>query len=116
MKKVHRNSLILLQMSIFCLLSFYKKGGKIQTRLNCEHGMSEVMLSLSHSKIFLSNIYTLLLLLACSVSISSRDPQGGSSSTILRASSARNVDVIFSHHEHSNHPIGSNQRAMTQND
>ena len=69
------------------------------------------------AKILLSNIYTVALLwLACSVSISSRDPQGGSSSTILRASSARNVDVIFSHHEHSNHPIGSNQRAMTQND
>ena len=40
----------LLQMCIFCLLSFLQKGGKIQAGLNCEYdGLSEVMLSLSHS-------------------------------------------------------------------
>ena len=38
-------------MCIFCLLSSFKKGGKIQTGLNCEYdGLSEVMLSLSHSR------------------------------------------------------------------
>ena len=38
------------QMCIFCLLSFYKKRGKIQAGLNCEYdGLSEVMLNLSHS-------------------------------------------------------------------
>ena len=38
-------------MCIFCLLSSFKKGGGIQTGLNCEYdGLSEVMLSLSHSR------------------------------------------------------------------
>ena len=38
------------KMWIFCLLSWFKKGGEIQTGLNCEYdGLSEVMLSLSHS-------------------------------------------------------------------
>jgi hypothetical protein len=37
-------------MCIFCLLTSFKKGGKIQTGLNCEYdGLSEVVLSLSHS-------------------------------------------------------------------
>ena len=40
----------LLQMCIFCLLFSFKKGGKIQTGLNCEYGgLSEACLSLSHS-------------------------------------------------------------------
>ena len=41
----------MLQMCNFCLLSSFKKGGEIQTGLNCEYdGLSEVMLSLSHSR------------------------------------------------------------------
>ena len=50
-KKKRTKSRNLLQMCIFCLLSFYKKGGKIQIGLNCEYnGLSEVMLSLSNSR------------------------------------------------------------------
>ena len=42
----------LLQMCIFCVLSSFKKGGKIQTGLNCEYdGFSEACLSFSHSTI-----------------------------------------------------------------
>ena len=38
------------QWYICCLISPSKKGGKIQTGLNCEYdGLSEVILSLSHS-------------------------------------------------------------------
>ena len=41
----------LLQMCICCQLSAVKKRGKIQTGLNCEYdGLSEIILSLSHSK------------------------------------------------------------------
>ena len=37
------------QWCICCLISSSKKGGKIQTGLNCEYdGLSEVVLSLSH--------------------------------------------------------------------
>jgi hypothetical protein len=39
----------LLKKYIFCLLSSFKKGGKIQTGLNCEYdGLSEACLSISH--------------------------------------------------------------------
>ena len=38
-------------MCIFCLLSSFKKEGKIQTGLNCEYDvLSETCLSLSHSR------------------------------------------------------------------
>ena len=44
----------LLQMCIFCLPSSFKKGGKIQTGVNCEYdGLSEACLSLSHSSVML---------------------------------------------------------------
>ena len=40
------------------LLSSFKRGGKIQTWLNCEYDdLSEVVLSLPHSKGHPSNIY-----------------------------------------------------------
>ena len=40
-------------MCIFCLLSSFKKGGEIQTGLNCEYdGLSEVILTLSHSSAY----------------------------------------------------------------
>ena len=40
-----------MQWCICCLISSFKKGGKIQTGLNCEYdGLSKVMLTLSHSK------------------------------------------------------------------
>jgi hypothetical protein len=39
-------------MCTFCLLSSFKKGGKIQKGLNCENdGFSEACLSWSHSSI-----------------------------------------------------------------
>ena len=50
-KRNQTKSRNLLQMCIFCLLSSFKKGGKIQTGLNCEYdSLSEVILSLSHSR------------------------------------------------------------------
>ena len=40
------------KMCIFSLLSSFKKGGKIQTGLNCEYdGLSEACLTLSHSNL-----------------------------------------------------------------
>ena len=51
------------QWCICCLISsFKKKGGKIQTGLNCEYdGLSKVILSLSHSSTWAQRTWPLLL-------------------------------------------------------
>ena len=53
------------QWYICCLISSFKKGGEIQTGLNCEYdGLSEVILSLSHSSVnvrFLKRVTTYLI-------------------------------------------------------
>ena len=52
-----------LQMYTFCLLSSYKKGGKIQTGLNCEYdSLAVVVLNLSHSS-FPSSWFAIVILL-----------------------------------------------------
>ena len=52
-----RNSL---QMCICCLVSTFKKGVKIQTWLNCEYvGLSEVVVSLSHSRADESSLFVI---------------------------------------------------------
>ena len=50
------------QWCICCLISSFKKGGKIQTGLNCEFdGLSKVILSLSHSSTWAQRTWPLLL-------------------------------------------------------
>ena len=50
------------QWSICCIISSFKKGGKIQTGLNCEYdGLSKVILSLSHSSTWAQRTWPLLL-------------------------------------------------------
>ena len=50
-------------MCICCQLSAVKKGGKIQTGLNCEYdGLSEVFLTLFHSSRWNKNLNIALLL------------------------------------------------------
>ena len=46
------------QWCICCLIASFKKGGKIQTGLNCEYdGLSKVILTLSHSRNWSNNLY-----------------------------------------------------------